>query len=109
MTDGSLRPMTSCDRPAVTHDEAFGAFHRLRLRTPQATAKLVWVYIAPQLDWYRPRPISIAAVATVLDVKTRTVGKALASLVAWELLTVESPAGKCEAGWYYLGASARPP
>lgn len=94
------------ERTTISVAEAFAAFARLRLRTEQVTCKLVWLLVGPQLDHHRPRPVSIRRVAQVLDVKTRTVRRALDSLVTLGLLERESPTRGHLPGWYQLGAQA---
>jgi len=92
---------------SVTHAEAFTAFLALRIRSPQHAAKLVWVYVAPMLDYNHARPLSGYAIARTLDTKLSTVRRALRSLHAWGLVECVDEPGPQSAGWYRLGPAWR--
>lgn len=93
--------------PAVTHADAFTVFLALRIRTPQHGAKLVWVYVAPLLDYDDARPLSGYAIARTLDTKLSTVRRALRALHAWGLVECTTEPGPQSAGWYRLGPAMR--
>jgi hypothetical protein len=89
---------------SLSHADAFGAFLRLRLRTPAHATKLVWVYVAPLLHPSQSRPLSVHAIARQLDTKTKTVRRSLEHLGWIGLINCTVQPGQCTAGHYRHGA-----
>ncbi len=81
-------------------------FYALRLRSPQLGAKLVWVFIAPDLAAKVPRRLSGYTIARDLDTKLPTVRRALRTLHEWGLVECVTEPGAQTAGWYRLGPNA---
>ena len=79
---------------------------RLRARV---SAKMLWLYQAPQFADDDVRPIKIRVTAHALGTKPRTVRRALAQLLTAQFLECVKPPTSGTAGLYRLGPAASAP
>ncbi len=76
---------------------------RLRARV---SAKMLWLYQAPQFAEEEVRPIKIRVTAQALGTKPRTVRRALAQLLTAQFLECVKPPTSGTAGLYRIGTAA---
>ena len=64
----------------MTHEDAVTVFRALRIRSPNLGAKLLWFVLALTLGDDMPTLMSQAQLARLLDTKSSTVRRSLATL-----------------------------